>query len=90
MMYQKSPPVVAAKSYFGNLGAGSGMVEMIASTLALQHGKLFPILNYEEPDPECPINAVTSSEVTPGETFINVSITPQGQASAIIVRRWDG
>ena len=88
--FQKSPPVVAAKSYFGNLGAGSGMVEMIASTLALQHGKLFPILNYEEPDPECPINAVTSSEVTPGETFINVNITPQGQASAIIVRRWAG
>lgn len=29
-------PVVAAKSYFGNLGAGSGMVELIASLLAMR------------------------------------------------------
>ena len=69
--------------------ARRGKFEFIPRTLALQHGKLFPILNYEEPDPECPINAVTSSGVTSGETFINVSITPQGQASAILVRRWD-
>ncbi len=48
-------PVTAAKSYFGNLGAGSGMIELIASVLALSNDKLFPILNYETPDPECPI-----------------------------------
>ena len=39
---RKSPvPVVAAKSYFGNLGAASGMVELIASVLALQNNRLF-------------------------------------------------
>jgi 3-oxoacyl-[acyl-carrier-protein] synthase II len=38
-------PVVAAKSHFGNLGAGSPMIEFIASLLALRHGRLFPILN---------------------------------------------
>ncbi|MEX2559854.1 MAG: beta-ketoacyl-[acyl-carrier-protein] synthase family protein, partial [Pirellulales bacterium] len=48
-------PVTAAKSYFGNLGAGSGIIELIASTLALSRGRLFPILNYETPDPDCPI-----------------------------------
>ncbi len=50
-------PVTAAKSYFGNLGAGSGMVELAASVLALGHGKLFSILNYETADPDCPILA---------------------------------
>ena len=35
-------PVVAAKSYFGNLGAGSGMVELIASLLAMQARPSFP------------------------------------------------
>ena len=40
-------PVVAAKSYFGNLGAGSGVVELIASVKALQHNRLFHTLNYE-------------------------------------------
>jgi 3-oxoacyl-[acyl-carrier-protein] synthase II len=81
-------PVTAAKSYFGNLGAGGGMVELIASVLAMSHERLFPILNYDTPDPECPINAAPASGGKPGESFINLSVTPQGQASAAIVRRY--
>ncbi|HTN77160.1 MAG TPA: beta-ketoacyl-[acyl-carrier-protein] synthase family protein, partial [Pirellulaceae bacterium] len=80
-------PVTAAKSYFGNLGAAGGVVETIASVLALLNGKLFPILNYEEPAADCPIFAA-SNESSPGDSFINVNVTPQGQASAIAVRRW--
>lgn len=83
---RKSPvPVTAAKSYFGNLGAGSGMVEIVASLLAMQHGELFPILNYEEPDADCPINAAKAGS-SPGDSFINVNISPQGQAGAIAMR----
>ncbi|HUY36070.1 MAG TPA: beta-ketoacyl-[acyl-carrier-protein] synthase family protein [Pirellulales bacterium] len=82
-----SLPVTAAKSYFGNLGAGGGLVELVASTLALQHGSLFPILNYETPDPECPIVAVTKADVPSGDSFLNLSVTPQGQASCVMVRR---
>jgi len=81
-------PVVAAKSYFGNLGAGSGMVELAASLLALNHDRLFPILNYETPDPECPVAAVTDSTTGSGCSFVNLSVTPQGQASALMVRRF--
>ncbi len=84
----KPVPVTAAKSYFGNLGAGSGMVELICSLLALQHNRLFPVLNYETPDPACPIAVVQSDDATPGDSFINVNVTPQGQASAVIVRRF--
>ena len=80
-------PVVAAKSHFGNLGAGSGMVELIASLLALQHDRLFPILNYATPDPECPVAAVRNGDVRPGASFINLNVTPQGQAAAVMVRR---
>jgi 3-oxoacyl-[acyl-carrier-protein] synthase II len=81
-------PVTAAKSYFGNLGAGSGMIELISSVLALGHGKLFPILNYETPDPDCPIAVAkpTGGETAAGTSFINLSVTPQGQASAVLVR----
>jgi 3-oxoacyl-[acyl-carrier-protein] synthase II len=81
-------PVTAAKSYFGNLGAGSGMIELIGSVLALGNGKLFPILNYETPDPDCPISvAKPNNGATPaGKSFINLSVTPQGQASAVLVR----
>jgi 3-oxoacyl-[acyl-carrier-protein] synthase II len=81
-------PVIAAKSYFGNLGAGSGMVELIASLLSFQHDHLFPILNYATPDPECPVAAVRNGDGQPGASFINLNVTPQGQAGAVMVRRF--
>jgi 3-oxoacyl-[acyl-carrier-protein] synthase II len=81
-------PVTAAKSYFGNLGAGGGMIELIASLLAMSNGKLFPILNYETPDPDCAIAAVhpNNGSAAPGNSFLNLSVTPQGQASAVLVQ----
>lgn len=83
----KPVPVISAKSYFGNLGAGGGVVELISSVLALNQGRLFRTLNYETPDPECAISVCTSNEAPAGDSFINVSVTPQGQASAVAVRK---
>lgn len=79
-------PVTAAKSYMGNLGAGSGMVEAIASVTALEKNELFPVLNCESIDPQCKINVATS-KTAPGDSFINLNVTPQGQASAVIIER---
>jgi 3-oxoacyl-[acyl-carrier-protein] synthase II len=79
-------PVAAAKSYFGNLGAGSGVVEFVASILALHHNQLFKTLNYSTPDPECPLN-VTKDAEQPGASFLKWSTTPQSQAAAVVVRR---
>ena len=78
-------PVVAAKSYMGNLGAAGGMVEIVTSLLALKEQSLFPTLNYGTPDPDCPIHVV-SEATDPGTSFVNLSITPQGQASAVVIR----
>ncbi len=79
-------PVTAAKSYFGNLGAGSGMVELIAGILALRHGWLFPVLNHETLDPLCPVVIAKNDIFNPGSSFVNLNVTPQGQASAAIIR----
>ncbi len=81
-------PITAAKSYFGNLGAGSGLVELIASLLAMEHGELFPVQNYETPDPECPLKIVTTKGTSPGASFLNINVTPQGQAAAVVVRKF--
>ena len=78
-------PVVAPKSNMGNLGAGGGLVELIGSVLALRHEHLFSTLNYEQPDTECPINVNTDNTTPAGKSFINLNITPQGQASAVVV-----
>lgn len=84
------PPVIAPKANFGNLGAGSGMVELIASLLAFDGdsalaGALPRLINYTEPDPECPVNAVSEAGSSPGESFVSVNTTPQGQAAAVCV-----
>jgi 3-oxoacyl-[acyl-carrier-protein] synthase II len=84
----KQPPVTTAKGNIGNLGAGGGMVEAIASLKSLG-GELFPILNCETPAEDCPINACVNHSTDAGSQFINVNITPQGQASAIRIRAFE-
>jgi len=80
-------PVAAPKSYFGNLGAAGGLVELVCSLLSLKHHQLFRTLNYETPDPECPVK-IAAGDVSPGDTFVSANISPQGQASAVLVRRF--
>ncbi|MGB1926820.1 MAG: beta-ketoacyl-[acyl-carrier-protein] synthase family protein, partial [Rubripirellula sp.] len=82
----EQPPVTTAKGHFGNLGAGSGMVEMVASILSLG-GDLFPIQNLATVDKHCPINACQTSGIPAGDSFITVNVTPQGQATAIRIQR---
>jgi len=80
-------PVVAVKSYCGNLGAAGGLVELVAGLLALKNDRLFRVLNYRTPDPNCPVHPVVEEGVPPGDSFININVTPQGLASAVVVRK---
>jgi 3-oxoacyl-[acyl-carrier-protein] synthase II len=80
-----SVPVTALKSYFGNLGAGSGVVELIASVLAVRDGKLPRVLNYKTPDPACAVPVVAEEGKSSGRSFLNLSVTPQGQAAVLYV-----
>lgn len=80
----RSVPIVAAKSYFGSLGAGSAAVEVVASCLALMHEKLFPTLNCTSPDPRCPI-VVSKEPTNPGKAFVHLAYSPQGQASGVCI-----
>ncbi len=79
-------PVFAPKSYFGNLGPGGGAVEMAASVLALAHRQVPATLNYERPDPECPVNVVTGEgEPSRRPTALLLNHTPEGQAAAVVL-----
>jgi len=83
-------PVFAAKSYLGNLGAGSGTTELTASLIAMQHDAVPATLNYEEPDPTCPVH-VTAGELAPMKRphVLKVNFTPMGQCAAVVVRKWN-
>jgi len=78
-------PTVAAKSHFGNLGGGSGLVECIASLLAIRQGELFPLLNFEEPDPDCQVRPARRGDPS-GNVFMSSAVTPQGQAGSVVIR----
>ncbi|MFO0941306.1 MAG: beta-ketoacyl synthase N-terminal-like domain-containing protein [Pirellulales bacterium] len=77
-------PVTAAKSYFGNLGAGGAGVELICSLLALDRGSLFPILNLKQPMSAAKWPAATIG-TNPGKGFVHCSCTMQGQSASIAI-----
>jgi 3-oxoacyl-[acyl-carrier-protein] synthase II len=79
-------PVVAFKSYFGDLAAGSGAVELIGSVQALHSGRLPPTLNHDQPDSNCPVNVVHGAHqpiTKPAALKLNQSHT--GQTAAIVI-----
>ncbi len=80
-------PVTAPKSYFGNLGAGSGAVELLTSLVAMETGMIPATLNYQQPDPECPVNVVATPTPSdkPAALLLNQSAT--GQVAALALRR---
>jgi 3-oxoacyl-[acyl-carrier-protein] synthase II len=86
----RSPvPLLAVKSYVGNLGAGGGTLELAASVLALEHGVVPPTLNHEHPDPECPVAVLAGSPRPVAKPYVlKVGFTQMGQCAALVLRRW--
>lgn len=78
-------PVTAPKSFFGNLGAAGGAVELAVSLLGLQHGVVPPTLNYEQPDPACPVNVVGEAQPSRASTVLALNHKLTGQAVAMVV-----
>jgi 3-oxoacyl-[acyl-carrier-protein] synthase II len=79
-----SVPVTAPKSYFGNLGAASGAAELAVSLLSLRNGVVPPSLNYEQPDPSCPVNVVTESLAARSSAVLALNHKITGQAVALM------
>ena len=83
-----SIPTTTLSGHVGNPGAGGGAIQTVASLLALDHNELFPILNYEVPDPDCRINAVRQFGANPGDSFVKLCANASGQTSAVFLRRF--
>jgi 3-oxoacyl-[acyl-carrier-protein] synthase II len=77
-------PVTSPSSYFGSLGPGSGAVETLATVLSFAHDAVPATLNYDSPDPDCPVNVV-AGEPLPGmaRRALKLSYTTHGQALAL-------
>lgn len=83
-------PVFAPKGHLGNSGAASGLTELAASLLALQHGLVPGTLNYINPDVACPVNVTTGAPVAETKPYaVKLSVTDMGQCAAVVVKRWE-
>jgi 3-oxoacyl-[acyl-carrier-protein] synthase II len=79
-------PVTAIKSYFGDLGAGSGAIELAASILGLSAGHIPRTLNYDQPDPACPVNIIHEAHLPVDKrAFLKLNQSMTGQAVAMII-----
>jgi 3-oxoacyl-[acyl-carrier-protein] synthase II len=79
-------PVTAPKSYFGSLGAGGAAVELAVSVMAVAEGVIPATLNYEHPDPFCPVNVIRDEPLEASEgSAIILSYTPFGQVASVLI-----
>jgi 3-oxoacyl-[acyl-carrier-protein] synthase II len=84
----RDTPVIACKSQFGNLGAGGGCVELIASVMAMQQGVLPGNRNFEFPDPNCPVRITRENYPTSNGTFaLKLSQAQTGQCVALLLEK---
>jgi 3-oxoacyl-[acyl-carrier-protein] synthase II len=82
-------PVTALKGYMGNLVSGCGSVELIASLIAVNRGRIPAVLNCDQPEPEMELDLVLKSpRATRNPVFVNTNLTPNGQAAALVIRGW--
>lgn len=81
-------PVYSAKGSFGNLGSGTGAVELAASILAVNNGTLPATRNCDEVAADCPIN-VARGAAQPLEktTFLKVNNTNGGRSFAVVLEK---
>jgi 3-oxoacyl-[acyl-carrier-protein] synthase II len=53
----------------------------------MQHGAVPMTLNYEEPDPACPVAVIAGSPRCVEKPYVlKISLTPMGQCAALVCR----
>jgi 3-oxoacyl-[acyl-carrier-protein] synthase II len=88
-IFGSATPVWAVKSYTGSCGAGSPLVELAGSLLALRDGTLPATLNYETPDPACPVQVLREPRAAAKPYVVKLSTTDLGQCAAVVCKRWE-
>lgn len=80
-------PVTAPTSYVGSSGAAGGAVELALALIAWRNGVVPATLNYEKPDPACPVNASAEHRTAKGDALLALNYALTGQAVAAVIRQ---
>jgi 3-oxoacyl-[acyl-carrier-protein] synthase II len=79
-------PVSATKGNFGDLGSGTGAIELAAAVLAMQASQIPPTRNHDETAADCPINVVHKTPaVLRKKSVIKLNQTRMGRAFALML-----
>ena len=87
--HSKKLKVSSTKSMIGHLMSAAGSVEFIATVMGVYTNKIPPTINYENPDPDCPLDYVTK-----GVESVNLKVAMSnsfgfgGGNACLIVRKW--
>lgn len=80
-------PVTSQKGFFGNIVSGCGAIELAASLLGVNQGRIPSTLNCDEPDPDCRLDVVRGEpRPTDNLLFLSTNLTRHGQAAALVVQ----
>jgi 3-oxoacyl-[acyl-carrier-protein] synthase II len=82
--------ISSTKSMTGHLLGASGGVEFIASALTVQKDVIHPTINYEDPDPDCPLNYTPNTAVKRAVKYaMSNSFGFGGHNASLIVKKYD-
>jgi 3-oxoacyl-[acyl-carrier-protein] synthase II len=90
-VHSRELKVSSIKSMIGHLMAASGAVEFISTVMSVYTGILPPTINYEEPDPDCPLDYVTKgAESIELKAAMSNSFGFGGGNACLIVKKYTG
>jgi 3-oxoacyl-(acyl-carrier-protein) synthase len=82
-----SIPVASLKGAIGNPLAAAGAIQVCSAALSLQTGRIPPTVNWETPDPECPLNlSARSRDVGCTTALVNAHGLSGTNASLVLFR----
>lgn len=65
-------PAASIKGTVGTALAGAGAIQLASTALALRHGVIPPTVNWETPDPQCPLNLSAKARyLSPSVAIVN-------------------
>jgi len=80
--------VSSIKSMIGHLMAAAGAVEFVSTVMSVHTGIVTPTINYQEPDPDCPLDYVTGgAETLPLDVAMTNSFGFGGGNACLVVKQ---